>query len=186
MSNDRLIAEALAADRVVLSVMGPHAGESESAIFERKIADIETNWFTLWLYSSPASEPKLAQSFAASYALFLAPASKGTARPTTMAQKATSWSVSNKYWQPVPENMSPVTGRMPAYALIVKALETCDAAVNIWSFGAGDGPVRFALGRSTLLAHRRDTSTHPRRMLSQFRRVVAVAKLDDTCAVWVR
>lgn len=54
--------EATAAKHIVLSVMGPHAGEDEGAIFARKIADIKAVFRTFWLYLSPLARPDHVQA----------------------------------------------------------------------------------------------------------------------------
>jgi hypothetical protein len=45
----------------VISVMGPYAGESERAIFERKIDDIHRIGRTFWLIRSHRAKPLMVQ-----------------------------------------------------------------------------------------------------------------------------
>ena len=181
--------EALVSDRVVLSVMGAHAGEGVDAIFSRKIADVSTCGETFWVYGSPASRPDRAQAVGCEYVLFLAPVVKNGARPTTEADAASMFSVDKKIWQPLPASLSPVTGKLRrgGYALSLSSLSLCtDGQVDLWQYAHAEEPVRFRLGASTLPVHRQDTSTNPARAVSRFRRVLAVGKLGDPCAVWVR
>lgn len=183
----------LSADRVVLSVMGPHANEDESAIFARKISDIAATGQTLWLCQSPPARPDRAQAFFkdSGEILFLAPATTGGARPTTSAEQMTEFSTDKSRWEAIPA-MSPVTGRRiaSAYAFVLESLVLCEASasVDLWQYaaGIGDDPVRFKLGVSTLLARKCDTSEQEGRLKSRMRRVIAVGRLVEPYAVWVR
>jgi len=181
---------ALVADRVFLSVMGPHAGEDSAAIFSRKIADVASVGSTLWVYGSHASRPDRAQASGSTYVLFLEAASKNGARPTTSADAASEFSVDKRRWQALPAGLGPVTGhfqRGAGYAFVLKNLSLCsDARIDLWQYAHGDVAVQFRLGASTLPVHRRDTSSDPFRAKSRIRRVLAVGKLDVPCAVWVR
>jgi hypothetical protein len=185
-----LLRDALGSVRVVLSVMGAHAGEDEGAIFSRKIADVSSTGKTFWVYGAHGARPGLVQNFGAKYVLFLAPSSRNGARPTTTSAHATEFSLNKSAWFPLPEKLSPVTGRMPGYAFVFSRLLLCsDAEIDLWSY-AGEscdaGTIRFKLGASTVLARRKDTSWDSGRMLSRFRRVVAVGELEGPGAVWLR
>ena len=46
---------------IVISVMGPHAGESEDEIFQRKIGDISKIGLSLWLIKSHQAKPNMVQ-----------------------------------------------------------------------------------------------------------------------------
>jgi hypothetical protein len=180
---------AFASDCPILSVMGAHAGEETDAIFSRKMTDINTAGLTFWVYGSHAARPELAQRANCGYVLFIEPASKNGARPTTVADVATAFSSNPTNWRPLPSNIGPVTGRFQnsgGYALVLTELSLCtDARVDLWAYGCGEAAVKFRLGASTLLVQRRDTSADPARAKSRFRRILAVGKLDYPCAVWV-
>ena len=181
-------------DRVVLSVLGPHAGESVAAIFERKMADIDAVDGTFWLCNSPAARPDRVQSFFSAASdtrvYFLAPATKGGARPTTSVDHMTEFSPNKRVWKPFPAGLGPVTGKRSAGAYAFALWEIVlrdDIAVDLWDWAtpAGD-PIQFRLGASTLLARRCDTSASPERAKTRMRQVVAVGRLSSPYAVWVR
>lgn len=181
------------ADRTVLSVMGPHAGEDSDAIFARKISDITTVGKTFWLCQSPAARPDRTQAFFEDEAsvLFLAAAATNGARATESAHKMIEFSPNKSDWKTVPSSLSPITGlaKSTAYAFVLSALEVCvePAFVDLWRYVDANGsPIRFRLGASTLLARRCDSSLHPLRMKSRMRRVLAVGRLVKPYAVWVR
>ena len=177
---------AIASPRVVLSVMGPHAGEGENAIFTRKRADIASCGSTLWLCCSPAARPDRTQDFRPEFVLFLDPASPRGARPTTTDTHATLLSLDRVRWESISPDLGPVTGRMSnAYAFVLSSIELCDNTIDLWSYAdATRAPIRFRLGASTLLAQKTDMVLGG--VASRFRRVRAVATLTHPYAVWVR
>ena len=184
-----LLSTALESDRVILSVVGAHAGESERDIFKRKLEDVNSVGNTFWLYRSPSARPDLVQSFLSelAFVLFLAPSNKSGARPTTVSDRVAELSRDKAHWQPVPIGISPITGKLPAYAFVFSELETCSSEmIDLWQYETDLGSsVRFRLGMSTLLTrHALTLSTAP--MKSRFRRVFAVGKLVPPHAVWVR
>lgn len=182
--------DGLTDDRLVLSVMGPHAGETPEAIFSRKIRDVSVAERTFWLYRSPRARPDLVRAHAARCVIFLAPSMVGGARPTIVAARATSFSPDRSRWSPLPEEISPVTGNLrgEAYAFVFSSLclNSTSISVDLWQYATEGGPVRFRLGASTLLATRTSTATHPARAKSRFRRVLAIGLLATPPAVWIR
>jgi hypothetical protein len=75
--------------------MGDHAGEGTDTIFDRKKADIERTGVTFWLMRSPKARPKQVQGICrpfSSYTIFVEPATKGGARPTTEEDAAKEYS----------------------------------------------------------------------------------------------
>lgn len=181
-----LLDEALGADRVVLSVMGPHAGEGSEAIFTRKAADVARVGQTFWLCRSPQARPdRLVDE---RFVIFLAPTSPGGARPTTTSTSAREFSCDGSSWSAFPQDVGPVTGKMTrgAYAFVLIEMAQCSSTLDLWSYATGDEPVRFRLGASTLPARRADMSVRDGRAATRFRTVVAVARLGSTRAVWLR
>ena len=86
-----LLEEALKSNRCIISVMGAHAGEGVDVIFNRKITDIKQTGITFWLMRSPKARPMQVQNICTSsltYTIFVEPASKGGARPTTNSEAA--------------------------------------------------------------------------------------------------
>lgn len=185
--------------KYVLSVMGPHAGEDEAAIFDRKISDIERVGKTFWLCQSPGARPDRAQPFFNGddgMVLFVAPSTPRGARPTTHATAMREFSYDHNRWAALPDCLSPVTGqpKSATYALVLSWLSVChNEGTHLWQYVGIDGkPIRFRLGASTLLAKwggiqsLGDTSTHPDRMRSPERRLIAIARLAKPYSVWVR
>lgn len=190
-----LLELALAAPECVISVMGPHAGESASVIFARKVADCDEIGRTFWVAKSPKARPEHVQAVCGTgtgWAIFVEPATAGGARPTTEAEAAAEYSADGAAWLPLPEGLSPVTGHMDrmAAALVFDELTTdVDGALDLWSYtdrASAGRPLRFKLGLSTLCAAKGETVDHPDRMKSRYRRIVAVGRLVSPYAVWLR
>lgn len=120
------------------------------------------------------------------------PATVGGAKPTTESDSASEYSVDRVKWQPLPEGMSNVTGKMDgaATAFAFDQLATDSGrALDLWQYAdASDvsSLVRFSLGCSTVCTVRADTSAHPRRMKSRYRAIVAVARLVEPYSAWLR
>ena len=175
------------ADHVVLSVMGPHAGESERTIFARKQSDILAVGRTFWVYRSHSARPDHVQSFVPTTVLFIEPATRTGARPTVKSDCANMFSSDGKHWSLLPDGLGPVTGKMGAYAFVFSALTVAINEVryvDLWQYETPDGnPIRFRLGASTVLVQR---SVASRGAKSRYRRVLAAGTLTDTGAVWVR
>lgn len=190
-----LLSEALSASRCVISVMGDHAGEGVAAIFRRKIADIQKAELTFWLVKSPKAKPTSVQHLCAdhpTHVLFVAPASAGGARPTEVDEKAVEYSVDGKRWCALPAGLGPVTGKLDprAYALVFDTLEIVDdGTADLWryaDFAEPGTPIKMILGCSTVCATKKDMTSHPGKLKSRFRRILAVARTVAPHCVFVR
>ena len=186
---------ALASAKCVISVMGEHAGEGADNIFDRKIADIEQTGKTFWLVRSPKSRPMHVQKMCETspgYAIFIEPATKGGARPTTKADAAKEYSHDRSQWHRLPSELSPVTGKLDsaATALVFDALTTnVGGVLDLWAYSEDSdlhNPLKFILGCSTICAVRRESRLYKERMKSRYREIVAVARLKEPFCVWVR
>jgi hypothetical protein len=116
----RLFEASMAAPNCVVSVMGDHAGEGADDIFNRKKTDINRLGKTFWLIRSPKARPAQVQGMCAtipSYTIFIEPATKGGARPTTVEDAAKEYSNNRVLWHRLPEGLSPVTGKLDAGAI---------------------------------------------------------------------
>lgn len=190
-----LLEAALESPQCIVSVMGDHAGEDSDAIFNRKIADIERLGLTYWLMRSPKARPQqvheICRSFPA-YTIFVEPATKGGARPTTQEDKAKEYSNDGILWHPLSKGLSNITGKLDtgATALVFDMMTTAvSETMDLWNYGEASHthkPIRFILGCSTVCAVRKDTKSLPGRMKSRYRGIVAVARLADPYCVWVR
>ena len=191
----RLLETALASPMCIISVTGDHAGEGVDTIFERKIADIDRTGKTFWLMKSPKAEPAQVYEickFTPAYMIFIEPATKGGARPTISDHAAKEYSNDRKIWHRLPENLSPVTGKLDsrAVALIFDKMTTIDSGtIDLWDyadFSDPQKPLNFILGCSTICALKKDMTSHPERMKSRYRGIVAVARLAEPYSVWLR
>src|SRR3989338_5554217 len=111
MENMRLLEAALAGPNCVVSVMGDHAGEGAVEIFNRKKADINRLGKTFWLMRSSKARPAQVHGMCATilaYTIFVEPATKGGARPTTAEDAAKEYSDDRVLWHRLPEGLSPV------------------------------------------------------------------------------
>jgi hypothetical protein len=190
-----LLEEALKSDQCIISIMGAHAGESVDVIFNRKIADIEQTGKTFWLMRSPKARPIQVQDICKSspaYTIFIEPASKGGARPTTSNEAAKEYSADKKIWLKLPRGGGPVTGKIDssATALVFDRMTTnVSGKIDLWKysdFSIEEKPLKFILGCSTVCVIQKDMSTHPDRMKSRYRGIIAVAKLTEPYCVWLR
>jgi hypothetical protein len=190
-----LLSIALAQPVSIVSVMGPHAREDADAIFVRKSADVARIGATFWLMRSPKAQPPQVAALCRHspvFALFVAPATRGGARPTTKGDAATGYSRDRRFWHPLPDGLSPVTGKLDtsAAALVFDMLTTdVNSTLDLWDYADASAPaypLRFKLGCSTVCAVRTDMGLHPKRMKSRYRPIVAVARLTDPYCVWLR
>lgn len=191
----QLLDDALAGPRCVVSVMGDHAGESVDAIFKRKIADIGRTGKTFWLIKSPKARPAQVQEICRAipaFTIFVHPATKGGARPTTAETAAEEYSADGKSWHRLSQGISPVTGKLDrgASALVFDKIETAASGMlDLWDYedlSDPQTPLKFILGCSTVCAVRENMTSHPGRMKSRYRRVIAVARLAEPYCVWLR
>ena len=184
----------------VLSVMGPHAGEDSDAIFARKICDIRNAGRTFWVIRSHKAKPDMIQTIssvvrnkaAEPVCAFLAPSSPGGAVPTKTSSAATEYSADRSKWQALPADITPVTGQMMSNTCALVFDQLClreSTVVDLWQYAdffKPEQPVKFRQGASTVGVLRGNTSTHPDRMKSHLRQVMAVGRLVEPFAVWLR
>jgi hypothetical protein len=194
-STDLLLKEAIECPRCVISVMGDHAGEGASAIFNRKNLDITRVGKTFWLMKSPKAQPAQVQEMCRitpAYVLFVAPATTGGARPTIAQDATKEYSENGEVWHLIPNGLSPVTGKLDSRsaALVFDMLSTSvNAMLDLWNyadFADTQRPVKLRLGCSTLCAVLKDMGHHSGRLKSRHRQIVAVARLATPYCVWVR
>ncbi len=130
--------------------------------------------------------------FSPAYTIFVEPASKGGARPTTNNEAAREYSADKKIWSQLPEGVGPVTGKIDssATALVFDTMTTTvSGTIDLWSysdFSDENKPLKFILGCSTVCVTQKDMSTHQNRMKSRYRGIIAVAKLTKPYCVWLR
>jgi len=193
--NMTLLEATLKSPKCVVSVMGDHAGEGADVIFDRKTADIARTGVTFWLMRSPKARPQQVQELCnpfPAYAIFVEPATKGGARPTTKEDAAREYSGDGVLWHPLPKEITPVTGKLDtaATALVFDMMTTdVSGMLDLWNYGEAlevDKPLKFILGCSTVCAVKKDMKSNPEKMKSRYREIVAVARFTDPYCVWIR
>ena len=172
----------------ILSVMGPHAGESVENIFSRKISDIEKVGITFWLIKSYKSKPIYVQGFCRNsnvHIYFISPSVKGGAKDTKNQTINKQFSSDELNWNNIPENITPVTGE--GYAFILDSLEMSNSTIDLNEYAEeADTPIKFQLGCSTVCAIKENMTSHVDRVKSNIRDVWAVGRLKEPYCVWVR
>ena len=184
----------------VVSVMGPHAGEDSDEIFARKIADIRSAGRTFWVIRSHKAKPDMIQYIGSAVrnrsgeplCAFLAPSSPGGAVPTKTSSAAVEYSANQSKWQPLPAGITPVTGQITPSTCALVFDQLCfreSASIDLWQYADffnQDQPVKIRQGASTIGVRIGNTSTHPDRMKSHLRQIMAVGRLAEPFAVWLR
>lgn len=186
-------------DYLVISVMGPHAGESESEIFRRKIEDVKKTGKTFWLMRSHAAKPNMIQAICKEaksngkpvYAVFINPSSLGGAIPTSTSKSARNYSKDNKTWEALPKALSPVTGKIDkgAYALVFDELRLHNAIIDLWDYADffnQSAPIKIIQGSSTLCAIKKTTHADFNKIKSRYRQIVATGRLCEPYGAWLR
>ena len=161
----------------------------------RKATDIKRAEKTFWVMKSPKARPAQVQSLCKktpAYTIFVEPATRAGARPTTREDAAKEYSEDGQVWHRLPEGISLVTGKIDAgaAALVFDMMTTAiNGTLDLWDYGDFADirkPLKFRLGCSTVCAIRKVMTLHPERMKSRYRRIVAVAKLAEPYCVWLR
>lgn len=193
--------EILNSKYVVISVMGPHAGESVKGIFDRKIGDIEKTGKTFWLNRSQKARPSMVQKLCHEarnegcdcYCIFIEPSSKGGALPASTQETARSYSKDSTVWLSFPNGLGPVTGKIGggSQALVFDQLELAKSIsyVNLWDYADFTNenlPLKIILGVSTLCAIKKDMRSHKDKMTSNQRRIVATGRICEPYCVYLR
>ena len=184
----------------VFSVMGPHAGEDSDSIFTRKAEDINKVGKTFWLVRSYLAKPNMVQKLCAEaikqtcnpFCLFLAPSSPSGATPTKSNCAASEYSSDSSTWHPLPPGLGPVTGQIArsTCALIFDELIVRESGIiDLWDYADyfdSKQPIKTKQGASTVCGILKETRTHPDRMKSHKRSVIAIGRLAAPYAVWLR
>jgi hypothetical protein len=189
-----MLPNALAAEHIILSSAGAHAGQGWQQIITRKQADIASTNHSVWVVNSQATPPKAMQSFCADhdarYVIFVSllrpdPNSK-SASGTSSSDRARDYSRDEgKTWSLLDKELSPVTGKInnATTGFWFDALEQINSGqIDLGSFSKFNGQTldRFHLHQSA----------YPVRRLGAVRRtgyeVLGVGQLAAPFAVWLR
>lgn len=189
-----MLNNALAAEHVILSSAGAHAGQGWQQIITRKRADIASSNHSVWVVNSQATPPEAVQSFCgdheARYVIFVSrsrpgPNSKPASGTSTVDRARDYSSDDGKTWSPLNKGLSAVTGKITrgTTGLWFDALEEINSGqIDLGSFSKLNGQTldRFHLHQSA----------YPVRRLGAVRRagyeVLAVGQLVAPFAVWLR
>ena len=186
---------------VIISVMGPHAGESSEEIFSRKIDDVENIGKTFWVVQSYKANPPKVKSLIQKaesekkdvFCIFISPSQKGGAKPTTLSDKARYFSSDKKKWEELPSGLSPVTGKMSSnsFSLVFDKLWAIDETtkLDLWNyadFEEQEKPVLPKLGVSTICTIKKDMSMNPKKIKSNLRNIEAIARVSALGCVWLK
>jgi len=182
---------------LIISVIGSHADESKNEIFYRKIQDITNVDFTFWLMKSHKSKPELVNNLCLRaksentdcYSVFIEPSSKKGAIPTKSAFPAKEYSKDKISWLNLPYELSPVTGKLPAYGLVLNHLELINDKIDLWSYADffnQNSPIKITRGASIICAIKKDILSQAGKIKSRFRKVVAIGKLREPFCVYLR
>lgn len=183
---------------LIISVIGPHAGETENTIFKRKIEDINNVGKTFWLIKSHLSKPDMVQQFCRIglreklkvYCFFIEPSIIGGANPTIKDMAAKSFSADGVTWQKLPEGLGRVTGKIDknAYALVFDELKMVTDTIDLWNyvnFFKPNEPLKIMQGGSTLCVLKQEND-FKNKIKSRCRKIVAIGRLASPYCVWLK
>jgi len=177
-------------DKVILSVMGPHAGESEDFIFNRKVEEIKREGYTFWVHHSVSADPITVRSFIWGcnnpIILFLAPSAKGGAKDTKSLNYATKYSLDKINWLEVPKDIKASGVNKGAYAFVIKNIELNplikEVDLSKYTVSDWNEEPRFMQGRGSLCCK---INNFPR-VKTRIRKVVASAVLCNPYSVYLK
>lgn len=182
---------------LLFSVVGFHAGESESEIFDRKQKEIIDTRKSFWLIKSFKAKTKDIQEFCEHalsedediFCIFIEASQKGGAQPTKTSSIASKFSSDDIQWVDIPKEIK-VTGKIDkkTTALVLESLELNnenDVEIDLWNYSdfLDDlNPIRFTQGASSICA----TKKYNEGMKSRYRKIVAFGKLTKPFAIWLK
>jgi hypothetical protein len=173
----------------IVSIIGWHAGESPDIIINRKRADIQKAKSTIWLYQSQLASVQDVQRFGNIHSTVAVYFLEGSAYPASTAQAARQMSADRLKWEPLPNAIGNVTGKLPGGGLIIGTLSAAlpDHEIYLWEYfeHATAQPLRFRQGASTACVVVAQNSPVPG-MKSRLRKVVAIGQLAPPYAVYLR
>lgn len=185
-------------DYVIISVIGPHAGETEQEIFLRKIKEIENTGKSFWLHRSHGAKPDLVQRFAeesvkrgkSPFCFFIEPSSKGGAWETTKAEVAKEFSQDGINWERIPKGILATGLIKNAYALVFDQFRLIEReTLDLWDYSLFDHPgdaVRLRQGASTICCIKISSRERPQKIASNIRKIVAIGRITPPFSVRLR
>lgn len=191
-----LLSEAINAEYVFISVMGPHANESEEEIFARKTDDIKKAGESFWvskINKEFVDECRSKLHDKTGYLILVKSSGKGKAADNTKTEEeAKQYSEEKTNWKDIDHRISPVTGKLGkgATAYYFDGIEMCndERDLDLNFYGEGNDylkAIKFRQGHSNVFAKKSEIKM-PEGMKSHERSIVAVLRLKYPYVVWVR
>ncbi len=183
----------------IISVMGPHAGESSEEIFKRKISDTYKVGKTFWMIKSFRAKPDMIQKILIMAqnnnlevkVYFIEASSKGGAIPTKTSESSKYYSQDRIEWESFPIDLSQVTGKIDAgaCAVVLDKLELREDIIDLWDYADlfnQEEPIKIQQGASTVCAIKKDMSKCNNSIKSHIRKTIAVGRLCSPGGVWLK
>lgn len=179
---------------VVITIVGEHAGESLSQIFQRKKNDIDQYGYTYWLFKSHSARPEVVQQLAQKIkenlkCYFIHASTKSGARPTKQQEVSRSYSSDNITWKPIHSQMRVTGSSSSSFALVLKEIKLTESLIDLWDYSRYpdlDLPIKPRLGDSTIPAIEKYSGDHPGKVISHVREVVAIGELVFPFCVYLK
>jgi hypothetical protein len=176
---------------IIISVIGPHAGEDLPTIFQRKIADIKVCGYTYWICKSRVISSEIIRSFLPQnkndlYIIFIKTATNSQGKDTLKSEAAIAVKETD-VWEQIDNRLTPITGKMPAFGFKFESISVVKEGekfkINLENYGEWDlepnkrgQPVKIMMGKSTICVSK---SNKKNEMKNGVREIVAFAKLAD-------
>lgn len=193
-----ILNDAKKADSVFISVMGPHAQETEKEIFDRKIHDIVKCKESFWVSRiNKVFIEKCRNELNGKplYLILVESSNNGkSAVDTKSTIAATEYSVDRIKWKTIDAKLSPVTGKLGkdgATAYYYDGIELCEKSeeyldLNYYSeYDKKSEPIKFIIGKSNVYAQKQKVKLKGG-MKNSIRKIVAVLRLKAPYVVWVK
>ena len=150
----------------IICVIGPHASETLEDIMKRKIMDINKFGFCFWICRSYAINPEIMSNISSNsrdsplYMIFIKTAGNGLGKDTKISDRASFFKKhDDSIWSKIPNEMSPVTGRMPCFGFCFEELKLINNKVKICLndyVEMDNTPIKIHIGKSTLGIKKRE------------------------------
>ncbi len=184
---------------VVISVIGPHAGDSEEEILDKKGKEIKDIGKSFWLHKSYNAKPNIVQDFCEKalkersipVCIFIKASSENGARPTKQDDKMREFSLDKKCWEKIPLRIIVTGSSKNAFIMIFNKLDIIkkEQYLNLLDYSLFKSPgkaVRMGRGASTVCCVKESSNDDPNKMKSNRRKIVAIGEFFHPFTAWVR
>ena len=193
-----LLDDAKNADCVFISIMGPHAQETEKEIFDRKIHDIVKCKESFWVSRiNKVFVEKCRNEVNGKpiYLILVESSNNGkSAVDTKNTIAATKYSEDRIKWKAINTDLSPVTGNLGKdgatayYYDSIELYEKLSDQLDLNYYSEDDNkskPIKFIIGKSNVFAKKQKAKLKGG-MKNSIRKIVAVLRLKAPYIVWVK